>query len=88
MSDLRDPEPPQRVIELDGLGGTRFEFEIAAWPYSTLRNEKVISRSLVYRLRCENFRDAIAMAKLAEATVQAVHDVWIAKIVRVGEVGG
>lgn len=84
MSDMREPEPPQRVFDIPGGGhADRFEIEIAAWPYSSLRNEKVISRSLVYRVGCRDFADAARIADMLRQTVDAIHDVWMARIERI-----
>lgn len=85
MTDLREPEPALVTFDVEGPGCTRFEFEIAAWPYHGMSNDKVIARSLVYRTHCDSFREAYRMAMLARDTVQAVHDVWQARIVRIQE---
>lgn len=86
MSDLRELEPPLREITLGwGSGHEFFEIDIVAWPYSSFRSENVISPKIRYRLRCSSFDEAMKFAEVARRTVQAVHDVWLAKVVRVEE---
>ena len=84
MSDLRDLEPAERIFEVSKF--VTHEVEIAAWPYSGIKNKRVISRKLIYRIETSSFDKARAQAGIALMTVQAMHDIWVAKIVRIEEV--
>lgn len=87
MSDQRDPEPAERVFQIAPKGVANYEAEIAAWPYSGCRSDKVMSRKLIYRLCAQSFNDARQQAEIALQTVQAMHDIWLAKLVRIEEKG-
>lgn len=84
---MRDPEPEQRVFTINTRGNQRYEAEIAAWVYHGVKNEKVISRKLIYQYRAENFDQARSIVDMALQTVAAVHDVWQTKLVRIEEMG-
>lgn len=86
MSDMRDPEPAERVFTVNTRGNQCYEAEIAAWPYHGCRSEKVISRKLVYRYRADDFDHARSIADMALQTVKAVHDIWQTKLVRIEEI--
>lgn len=86
MSDLRELQPPERTFEIAKKGTATHEIEISAWPYHSIKIEEVISRRLIYRVSAERFDDARMQAEIALQTVQAMHDIWLAKIVRIAEV--
>jgi hypothetical protein len=85
MSDMRDPEPAERVFEIKTRGNQRYEAELAAWPYHGCRSDKVLSRKLIYRFNADNFDHARQILDLAYQTVAAVHDIWQTKIVSIQE---
>lgn len=85
MSDMRDLQPPERTFQIVKSGLVTHEIEIAAWPYSSIKNETVISRKLIYRVGAEHFDDARMQAEIALQTIKAMHDIWQAKIVRIAE---
>lgn len=85
MSDQRDPEPEVRIIDTTTRKGDVYEIEMAAWPYSGIKSEKVFSRKVIYRLNAEDFDMARNMANIGLKTLQAMHDIWKAKIVRIQE---
>lgn len=84
MSDMRDLQPAERTFQIVKKGVSH-EIEIAAWPYFGCQSETVISRKLIYRISADHFDDARMQAEIALQTVQAMHDIWQEKIVRIAE---
>ncbi len=83
MTDMREKEPPERVVHT--MQSSNYEIVISAWPYSSLKSEDVISRKLIYREQSETFGEASRIAAVLRDTVQAIHDIWVAKVVSVSE---
>lgn len=78
MSDLREKEPAERVLDFtdDTFGSCLWEAVLHAWVYSSLKNENVYSRKVVVRFRAERMRHAMGFAESIAATIKAAHDVW------------
>ena len=87
MSDMRDKQPPVREFTIGTKGNQNYEAEITAWTYSSVKSEDVLSPKLIYRFRADNFDDARRIIDVALQTIQAMHDIWQAKIVRIEEKG-
>jgi hypothetical protein len=85
MGDMREKQPPVR--EFTPMTAANYEVELSAWPYSTIKSEDVISRKLIYRIHAADFSAAGKFAAVLCETVQAMHDIWTAKIVRIQECG-
>lgn len=85
MSDLRDPEPPHRIIDATDrtYGSAKFEVDIDVWPYSSLRNEKVFSRKVTFLFWSERMKHAALLAEIFAETIKSAHDVWEVRITRV-----
>jgi hypothetical protein len=85
MSDLRDPEPPHRTLDMlrKTVGAYKWQVDIDVWPYSGLKNEKVYSRKVTFLLRAESARVAMGLADMLAETIKAAHDVWETRITRV-----
>lgn len=83
MSDLRDKEPPVR--RFDPMPAANYEVELKAWPYSSIKSENVISRTLIYGIQADSFAQAFRIAVVLRDTVRAMHDIWVSEIVRIQE---
>jgi hypothetical protein len=87
MSDMRDKQPPVREFTIGTRGNQNYEAEITAWTYHSIKSEDVLSPKLIYHFRADNFDDARRIIDVALQTIQAMHDIWQAKIVRIEEKG-
>lgn len=85
MSDLREPEPAQRILDLEQetSGNHPFSAEIYVWPYSSLKNEKVYSRKVIVHFRAMDMQEAHGFAQAIRKTIAAAHDVWETGINRI-----
>lgn len=82
MSDMRDPEPKQRELDFTGntTGFAKWESTIYVYVYSSLKNEKVYSRSVLVTFHAENMKEAFGFSQSIAETINAAHDVWEAGV--------
>lgn len=85
MSDLRDPEPAHRTLDMRAFttGSEVVQIDMDVWPYSGLRAEKVYARKVTFIIRSDSARAAVGSGCMLAATVEAAHDVWKTRITRI-----
>lgn len=78
MTDRREKQPEQRTVDFkaDTRGNNLYAAEINVWPYFSLRNEDVYSRSIIAIFKADDMRDAHGTAQVISATISLAHDVW------------
>lgn len=67
------------------MPGANYEVELKAWPYSGIKSADVISPKLIYHIQADSFLQATHIATALRDTVRAMHDIWVAEIVRIQE---